>query len=559
MVDQVWDRIIRAHPNLTEKTEQRRARLVAAVAFPYAFLSWLLTLYLWRSERSVWLPAVLASVVSAVYVLAKRGHWKFASELFLGAIILGGLGGIATQEHPTLILLAGVFLSPGILVASLLMSVRATLLTGAVALVGLVTQSMLNPSLSFELNLLVIYTMMTTVILALGAAVRERDISNILRATRELKESQEFFATIIDQLPVAVVCKDPQNDYRITLWNKLAEDVFGVQNALGRTDFDLFPAEQAEFFRRNDITTMQNHMVVEVHEEAVRSLSFGDLVLHTVKVPIYDLAGQPKQLLAVAEDVTNSTKAARELDIERVKVIEMNKMASLGEMSGGIAHEINNPLAIIAGKARIARLMLEDPTYGPGRVKNDLDAIERNVDRIAKIIHGLKTFTRDGSKDPFRPESVRVLIEDTLSLCKEKIMAHGIELTLPDLAKWDVEAECRGTQIVQVLVNLLSNAYDAVIDTTDPWIRFNLEEQDGHIVFVIANAGSPIPIEVRRRMFEPFYTTKAVGKGTGLGLSISFGIIKDHNGTLVYDESSPHPRFSLRLPRVQLGNARVAA
>src|SRR5262249_34026595 len=104
------------------------------------------------------------------------------------------------------------------------------------------------------------------------------------------------------------------------------------------------------------------------------------------------------------------------------------------------------------------------------------------------------------------------------------------------------------TQIGQVLLNLLSNAFDAVEHAPEKWVALSFSHQDGRVEIAIEDSGPGIPGDLRQRMFQPFFTTKPVGKGTGLGLSISHGIIHAHGGSLVLDESSDHTRFVMSLP-----------
>jgi len=226
------------------------------------------------------------------------------------------------------------------------------------------------------------------------------------------------------------------------------------------------------------------------------------------------------------------------------------KMSSLGEMAGGVAHEINTPLGIIAMLASKLRNEMSIENFDKNRAIQSLDKVEKTVFRIAGIIKGLRHFSRDGSKDPFKSISVNNLIEDTLSLCRERFKNHDIDLKTPDGLD-DLKLVCRPIEISQVLLNLLNNAYDAVYGVQKKWIAVEVKDIGDAIKLSISDSGIGIKPQIRDKIMQPFFTTKEVGKGTGLGLSISNGIVESHKGTLVLDLTTDHTRFVVRLPKSQ--------
>lgn len=256
-------------------------------------------------------------------------------------------------------------------------------------------------------------------------------------------------------------------------------------------------------------------------------------------------------LVCVSINIHHEKMLQLEAEDQKAKVLASAKMAALGEMSSGIAHEINNPLAIISGKAhRIQRMIEKLPNFQESKeVEKDVQSVQNMVSRIAKIIRGLQTFARDGEKESFVETSVRSILEETLSLCQTRMKDAQVDLVLP--SEITAAIQCRPTQLSQVFLNLLNNAFDAVKDCPVKRIQIEIEESSHELVIRINDSGAGIPIEIRDRIFQPFFTTKEVGKGTGLGLSISSGIIRAHGGSLELDSARAETCFVIRLPRSQ--------
>lgn len=224
------------------------------------------------------------------------------------------------------------------------------------------------------------------------------------------------------------------------------------------------------------------------------------------------------------------------------------KMSSLGEMAGGIAHEINNPLSIVVGK--VAQLKRNFKTLNPEKVEDDLVTIESTAKRIAAIVKGLKAFSRNAEQDSKQKVVIPGLIKDLFELSKERFKFHHIDLIFEQHCKDPVIVKARAAQILQVLVNLLNNAFDAVENLDEKWVKLELENRNGKCVIMITDSGHGIEKRILDKIMSPFFTTKPVDKGTGLGLSISKTIIEEHGGHLYYDGSSGHTRFIIELPLI---------
>ena len=223
------------------------------------------------------------------------------------------------------------------------------------------------------------------------------------------------------------------------------------------------------------------------------------------------------------------------------------KLVALAEMAGGIAHEINNPVTIIYLQAvKFQRQFQSLP-----EIAEAFAGIEKVAMRIAKIIKGLRALTRDAEGDPMEPCLVATVIDDGLELCREKMANHGIELREANIPR-GYSVSGRSVQLSQVILNLLSNAMDSILEAQNseakPWIAIEVHIKGSWLTISISDSGPGIPLAIRSKILQPFYTTKAPGKGSGLGLSISSAIVEAHGGRLYLDEAAPHTCFVVSLP-----------
>ncbi len=244
------------------------------------------------------------------------------------------------------------------------------------------------------------------------------------------------------------------------------------------------------------------------------------------------------------QDITELVLAEDRLKHERAKALQSAKMASLGEMSAGIAHEINNPLAIISGMLWILPKLLNDPE----QFEKKIAAINRATDRISKIVGGLKKFSRSYEKSDKKQHSLADIVKESLNLVGTKSARHSTPLEI-DL-KSEALISCDDIEIEQVLVNLINNGIDAVKDLHEKWLKIELTDSQDRVILRITDSGRGIPEQVQAKLFEPFFTTKAVGEGTGLGLSIVKGILDDHGASIEVLSNEPHTCFEIKFPRV---------
>jgi signal transduction histidine kinase len=262
--------------------------------------------------------------------------------------------------------------------------------------------------------------------------------------------------------------------------------------------------------------------------------------------PIQMSTSEHSGYLLVFEDVTVIKEREQLLKDQEAKILTSARLASLGEMAAGIAHEINNPLAIINGHVGVLRRQIATATPENEEVLRKLSAIENTVQRIAKIIRGLRSYARESDHSSLETFTVESVIEDTLSFCHEKFKNNGVALN--SKLEPNLLLQGRPTQISQVLLNLLNNAYDAVSSSHNKEVTVEAKRKDNGVELSVSDSGPGVPIHLRTKVMEPFFTTKEVGKGVGLGLSISSGIVQAHNGRFYLDDKSLNTRFVIWLP-----------
>ena len=263
----------------------------------------------------------------------------------------------------------------------------------------------------------------------------------------------------------------------------------------------------------------------------------------------------PSGAIFVAIPTTELRAIRKQLDAERSQREFSSRLATLGEMAAGVAHEINNPLAIITGNAFQIGKLTETEEIDCDKISQKVESIISTTQRISKIVKSLKSFARQGERDPFTQVELTQVLEDTLQLCQERIRNQGVDLKVDPIPP--IAFEARSVQICQVLVNLLGNAFDAIQNQTEMKIRVQFAVAETGRTIAVEDNGPGIPPESQQKIFEPFFTTKEVGKGTGLGLSVSRGIIQEHNGNFRLESVPGKTRFEIELPLKQQNTQQI--
>jgi len=324
----------------------------------------------------------------------------------------------------------------------------------------------------------------------------------------ELHLLKEFNENVIENINLGIVVLSSQNTVRT--WNRFMENNFKIsrQDALNKRAETLFDPQLWHQLQNlaADTTTLPNV-----------NFAIGDLALiyDVYFSPLRNISGRVSGKIIVFEDVTEKTSIQRQL-------VQSEKMASLGLLAAGVAHEINTPLT---GISSYCQFILGNPG---DRENSELIAkIQDQAMRVNKIVRTLLDFSRQKGE---RPSEVNIahIIEESLSLVEHQIKKKDIDLRLNLKSGQTIFGF--PTRLQQLFINLILNALDAIADSG--WISISAEVRDEEIVIRIKDNGRGIDESVRHKIFDPFFTTKDIGKGTGLGLSIVYNIVKEHFGDI---------------------------
>ncbi|MBU6154760.1 MAG: PAS domain-containing protein [Bdellovibrionales bacterium] len=364
------------------------------------------------------------------------------------------------------------------------------------------------------------------------------------RSEKKINEQKNLLETILNNLPNMVFAKDFRNDLRFVLFNSAGESLLGLKNQdlIGKNDYDLFPKEQADFFIEKDREVFRTGQKLVIEHEPIDTPK-GKRILKTVKVPTFQSDGSPNLLIGISTDITEELELQKSLEQERSRSLLHSKLASLGEMSAGVAHEINNPLAIISGSLGLLRRYRENPE----KFEAKLISAEKSTERIARIVRGLKKFARSSDEPRLVALPVEEIIRESVSFTETRAQQNQTRIEVD--IRTGSKILCDSVEIEQVMINLINNGIDAAKGGTAPWLRIEAYDESEEVVIRVLDSGSGVSAEVEERLFEPFFTTKEIGEGTGLGLSISKGIIAQHKASLFLNRNLPNTCFELRFKK----------
>jgi PAS domain S-box-containing protein len=359
----------------------------------------------------------------------------------------------------------------------------------------------------------------------------------------ELDSMREFNENILESLDEGLVVFDLEQ--RILRWNRALSNFYGVEreDAIGRTLREVFaePFVDAITAARRDNpygATLYRVPLTSRHKPEERAdAAPAQLLVTATVVPLQDsdsdvVAGT----ILLIEDVTDRVRLEEQLQISE-------KMASIGLLAAGVAHEVNTPLT---GISSFAQMLLEgaDPRDPRTRL---LEKIERQTFRAAKIVNGLLSLSRQGRENEPTRVDLNAVIGDVFALLEHQFEVGRIKVRR-ELAESSAPVIGIEHQLQQVFLNLFMNARDAM--PSGGWLVVATRVEDSRVIAEVADTGSGIPPEHLARIYDPFFTTKSIGRGTGLGLSITYGIVREHDGDLHCDSVvGQGTRFTLSLPR----------
>ncbi|MBD2151624.1 PAS domain S-box protein [Pseudanabaena sp. FACHB-1277] len=421
--------------------------------------------------------------------------------------------------------------------------------------------------------------------------------------TKELSKARNFLEAIIENLPLSLFVKNGKEEGfgEFLLWNNTCELMFGCskEQALGKSVYDFFPKEQSDFFNEKDRLSFALGQIEDIPEEPIDSLTLGRRILHTIKVPIFDEHGNPDYLICISEDI--SDRKATELERDRLlqelsqlnkslelrveerttalvkaqeRIIAQEKLASLGTLTAGIAHELRNPLNFVTnyalGSIELSQELLE--AIEPLRPSLDFDTsemvetliadlqensttIRAHSQRAENIIFNMMQHTRtDDTKAIPQPTQINDLLDQSLKLAyhSKKMLDNNFNIKIltdyaADLDLVDLVAGAMS----RAFINLIDNAYDAMrhqrnllssskhTEKYHPTLSLSTRSLGDRVEIRIRDNGCGIAPETQSKILDPFFTTKPPGEGTGLGLSLTYDIIvKQHNGTLTINSNA---------------------
>lgn len=257
-----------------------------------------------------------------------------------------------------------------------------------------------------------------------------------------------------------------------------------------------------------------------------------------------DLATVNRKL---AGEVEERRATERQLRRTQTELVQAGKLAALGQMSAALSHEFNQPLAAVRAYAETSGMLLDRGREQEARA--NVDRILGLVERMASISKHLRNFARKPRKK-LRPVNIQDVVSDTAEIVSWRLKVAQVELTV-DLGPEPIWVRAGSVRLQQVLVNIISNAADAIEGQSVRFIGVTARQGDGKVVLVITDNGPGVSHAIMARIYDPFFSTKGVGKGLGLGLSISYNIIKDFDGTLsVSNPEEGGAEFCIELHRV---------
>lgn len=387
-----------------------------------------------------------------------------------------------------------------------------------------------------------------------------QDITETRRREKELKDSHRFLKSIEDNAAHALISGGI--DGIILSFSKAAEEMLGysademigIQTPAVFHDLDEVVSRSIEFSKKLGRKIEPGFETFICHSDEGLKNQFEWTYIHKdgTKFPVNltitilrDEDNRKIGYLGIAEDLREKKKLENDLEEERLKLLQSSKLATLGEMAAGVAHEINNPLMIISGCINVLRKSDLSET----RKNKNIEMLMKSIKRITKIVKGLKKFSR--AKDDITLEEIKVvaLVEECLTLVESKSKRH--EVPVKSTIDQEVTLFIDEVHLEQILVNLIGNAIDANTGCPDPWVELRYNRTQSFDQIIVIDSGKGVEKEHLDKLYDPFFTTKEIGKGTGLGLSISSGIAKDHGGKLEYQFIDGHTAFVLSLPIYQ--------
>ncbi len=409
---------------------------------------------------------------------------------------------------------------------------------GTIAVLALGQRSQGDPLSSEDLALLSAVGSQVATALENGRLYRQLQLK-----AGELQRLQEFNENIVESLDDGLVVADLLG--RVLRWNKALDGIYGLSatDAIGHKLEEVFDGPFVEALRAAQREAPNGASLYRVPLAGRGSRASDRLRVNVATVPLrapgaHFGASATVANIIIIEDVTERVQLEEQLQIS-------DKMASVGLLAAGVAHEVNTPLT---GISSFTQMLLNgaDPDDPKTRM---LEKIEQQTFRAAKIVNGLLNLSRSSgpNADERGPVDLNVILSDVLALLEPQLVAGKIKVRR-DLCPSPALVVGVEHKLQQVFLNLFLNARDAM--PKGGWLSVASRLEDGQVIAEVGDTGSGIPSEHLSRIYDPFFTTKVIGRGTGLGLSITYGIVREHEGTLTCQSAvGQGTKFSVALPQ----------
>jgi signal transduction histidine kinase len=284
-----------------------------------------------------------------------------------------------------------------------------------------------------------------------------------------------------------------------------------------------------------------NFLIVLFHPDVGHFSHRSASVIKKLSVLIYDA-------LVRVTHIKSLEKLNQEIVEKQQQLISSAKLITIGEIAAGVAHEINNPLAIISGRVEQLQRALGENVINRSLFETSLSNMLETVGRIKAIVDALLHLSQGGAAADVSIRSIQKIIRDVLSLHTENMKSLGVKFEYLDNSKNDLHVQCSQILMSQVFMNLISNALYEVGRQKDGWIKVSVDADKSYVTIRFMNSGEPISPENAHKVFQPFFTTRPVGKGVGVGLSISRKYVEQHHGELTYAFENDCINFIVKLP-----------
>ncbi|MFZ0287031.1 MAG: PAS domain S-box protein [Terriglobales bacterium] len=364
------------------------------------------------------------------------------------------------------------------------------------------------------------------------------DISGLKTFQSELHRERDFSGKILNHTQSLILVADTSGliSYANRRWYEMG---YQQHQLLGRPLEDLIAVPRRQALSEAFATTLTGQQVDNLELQIVRGQEVGRFSVNLS--PMRDEQGVVTSIVVVMSDITDAATL-------QAKLMHAEKMAAVGQLVSGVAHEVNNPLTAILG---FADLLMENPEI-PDNARKDLRVILQEAQRTKQIVQNLLSFARQMPPQK-NPVQINSILHRTVQLRAYDFRSRGAEV-IEHLDENLQQVIGDSHQLQQVFLNILNNAYDAVRDTgRAPRIEIRTANLGGMVEITFRDNGQGI--ESADRIFDPFFTTKEVGKGTGLGLSICYGIVHEHGGEIACHNNSDGEgaTFTVRLPALAIG------